>query len=170
MTAPLMEKVTAVLVERGFGVLRFNFRGVGGSTGSWGEGIGEIDDIDAAVAAAASTYAGLPLGVAGWSFGAAASLSWQARERSSLNWVGIAPPVVHNDSPRLPPPDDLATAARTFIVGDRDQFVKVTELSDYASEIDAEIHVLRGSDHFFYFREDRVGAAVADGLGSVAID
>jgi alpha/beta superfamily hydrolase len=42
--------------------------------------------------------------------------------------------------------------------------VTVEGLTEYATSIDAHIEVLQGSDHFFYFREERVAAAVADGL------
>lgn len=159
MTAPLMQKVTAVLVDRGLAVLRFNFRGVGRLTGEWAEGIGEIDDIGAAIEAAAAKYRPIPSCIAGWSFGAATSLNWQARERSRLPWVGIAPPIF-----RLPQPQDLADASRTFIVGDRDQFVTVDQMEGYAASVDGEVQVIRGSDHFFYFREDRVGGMVANAL------
>ena len=163
MTAPLMEKVTSVLVERGLAVLRFNFRGVGRSTGHWADGVGEIDDVHAAVAAAVDDYPSLQLGIAGWSFGAATSLLWEAREGSTLPWVGIAPPVMRDGVARLPPPDALVAAHRTFIIGDRDQFVTVDQIQDYASEIGAEVHLLRGSDHFF-FREARVADVVATAL------
>ena len=52
-------------VERGFSVLRFNFRGVGASTGSHGFGETEIHDVDAAVAVARTAYPKLPLAVSG---------------------------------------------------------------------------------------------------------
>ncbi|HEY4606582.1 MAG TPA: alpha/beta hydrolase, partial [Acidimicrobiia bacterium] len=49
MMAPLMIAVTTRLVERGFSVLRFNFRGTGGSTGEHDEGAAEQFDVAAAV-------------------------------------------------------------------------------------------------------------------------
>lgn len=164
MTVPLMAKVTEALVGRGLAVLRFNFRGVGRSTGTWGGGLGEVDDVHAAVTEAAQTYEALPRGLAGWSFGAATSLQWQAREASTMPWVGIAPPVVRDGVDRLPSPGRLAPADRTFIVGDRDQFVTVQQIEDYASQIGASVQVLSGSDHFFFFREERVADAVTAAL------
>jgi alpha/beta superfamily hydrolase len=166
MTAPLMEAVTRSLVNRGFGVLRFNFRGVGSSDGVHDRGVGEMDDIAAAVEAAREAYPDLALGLAGWSFGAATALRYQARSGSTLPYVGIAPPVTSDRTPVLPDATHLAEANRTFIVGDRDQFVTVDELRAYAGSIGAQVEVLEGSDHFFYFREERVAAAVADGLTS----
>jgi alpha/beta superfamily hydrolase len=166
-----MQKVATVLVERGLAVLRFNFRGVGASTGSWGGGVGEIDDVATAVHAAAAEHPDLPLGIAGWSFGAATSLKWQARERSTLPWVGIAPPLLRDGTYRLPPPETLAPGVRTFIIGDRDQFVTVDEIRDYAAELDdAEVRVVEGSDHFFFFREDRVAGIVAEALCAACLE
>jgi alpha/beta superfamily hydrolase len=67
-------------------------------------------------------------------------------------------------SPALPAAHELEDSHRTFIVGNRDQFVTVDDLAAYALSIGARIEVLDGSDHFFYFREERVAAAVADAL------
>ena len=133
MTAPLMEKVTNVLVDRDIAVLRFNFRGIGTSAGTWDGGVGEIDDVAAAVDAAAEAYPALQLGIAGWSFGAATSLRWAARDKSTLPWVGIAPPPPTRDDKRhLPLTADLRDAQRLFILGDRDQFATVDVMEDYA--------------------------------------
>ena len=55
-------------------VLRFNFRGVGQSSGIHDEGIGEQDDLRAAVDYLAGRYPGLPLVAAGFSFGSRVGL------------------------------------------------------------------------------------------------
>lgn len=164
MRAPLMEKVTTELVAAGLAVLRFNFRGVGGSTGEWSGGEGEIDDVAAAVATAVRAFPDLPLGLAGWSFGAATALNWIARDRRPVPYVGIAPALNSNLSPGLPAPEELPPAPRRFVLGDRDQFTTVEELAAYATSVGADLVVLPGSDHFFYFREQRVARAVVDGL------
>ncbi len=164
MTAPLMNNVTRHLVAAGFAVLRFNFRGVGTSTGTHGLGVDEMDDISAAVDVAIARYPELPFGICGWSFGAATALRWQARQQSHAPYVGIAPPVQSDRSPALPPPADLMPAPRRFIIGDRDQFCTVEQIETYADSIGASVEVLNGSDHFFYFREERVATAVSDHL------
>lgn len=165
MNAPLMVKVTEALVAKGVAVLRFNFRGVGGSSGSHDYGEGEINDIAAAMAEAAATYPDLPLAIAGWSFGAATSLRWQARDGSAHTYVGIALPVGRESSPSLPTPSELLPAQRYLIIGDRDQFTTLERVHRYGTAIGAEVDLMRGSDHFFYFREGRVAAAVARALG-----
>lgn len=162
MTAPLMHKVTKGLVARELAVLRFNFRGVGLSTGTWDGGLGEIDDVAAAVRHAGAELPETPMGLAGWSFGAATALAWQAREQDATPFSGIAPPIRTELVERLPQPRQLAAARRLFIVGDRDQFVTVDEMTAYVEDAGGTLAVLTGSDHFFYFREDRVATLMAD--------
>jgi alpha/beta superfamily hydrolase len=165
MNVPLLEAIAADLVNRSVAVLRFNFRGVGRSTGVHDGGLAEIDDVAAAVAHAGETYPDLEFGVAGWSFGATAALRWHARDRSDHNYVGIAPGIGPNASQRVPEPESLRPAHRTFIIGDRDQLVPTAAVIDYAERARATLHVLKGSDHFFYFREQKVACLLAAGLG-----
>ncbi len=165
MNVPLLEAITADLLTRSVAVLRFNFRGVGRSTGSHDDGLAEIDDVAYAMAYATESLPKLEFGIAGWSFGAAAALRWHARDRSDHNYVGIAPGIGANASQRLPEPELLQPAPRTFIIGDRDQLVPVAEIIDYAEKAAATLHLLKGSDHFFYFREQKVACLLAAGLG-----
>jgi alpha/beta superfamily hydrolase len=165
MNVPLLETITSDLIGRSVAVLRFNFRGVGRSTGSHDGGIAEIDDVAAAVAHAHDRFPDLDFGVGGWSFGAAAALRWHARDRSEHNYIGIAPGIGPNAGQRLPIPESLHDAPRTFIVGDRDQLVPPELVVDYAEKAGAIVHVLKGSDHFFYFREQKVACLLAAGLG-----
>ena len=157
MTAPLMEKVTAELVGAGMAVLRFNFRGVGASDGSWGEGVEELRDIAAAMDEASG--AGLRVGLSGWSFGAAMALRWQAATGDTTVYCGISPPVAD-----LPSSADLAAAERTIIMGERDQLIHFEASKAYAASIDARF-IPMSADHFFYYREARVAAHVVDSLG-----
>ncbi|MEX1281523.1 MAG: hypothetical protein AB1Z55_12475, partial [Acidimicrobiia bacterium] len=66
-------------------------------------------------------------------------------------------------TPDLPTPD-TGRGRRALVVGDRDQFVSPVDLAAYAAEVGAELHVMPGSDHFFYVRERRLADLVADGL------
>lgn len=157
MTAPLMHKVTKQLVDLGAAVLRFNFRGVGASEGEWGGGIAEVDDVGAAFAVAAGTE--LAVGVAGWSFGGGTALAWQAATGDASPFAGIAAAIS-----LAPDADELKPARRSFLIGDRDQFVSISEMEGYASDIGARVVVMKGSDHFFYFREERVADFVFESL------
>jgi alpha/beta superfamily hydrolase len=161
MKAPLMERVAAEMSASGIHVLRFNFRGVGKSEGSWGGGLEETHDVAAAIEAARLAFADLPLGITGWSFGASTSLRWQIDTRSELPWVGIAPGIRSYRGSQVPQATELQPADRLIILGDRDQFASVDDMRVFADEAGAALEVLSGSDHFFYFREDIVGGLVA---------
>lgn len=169
MHAPLMRAVARSLGIAGLHVLRFNFRGVGGSEGARGDGSAEIEDVAAAVAAARSKYPDLAAGVAGWSFGAVTALRWQARDGSTMAYVGIAPAIGLPGYIGVPPADSLAPARRLFVIGDRDQYTSVDAVEEYAATIGADLRVMPGNDHFFFFRHDRVAAAVADHFGGRAL-
>lgn len=161
MRAPLMNHVAEGLASRGFTVLRFNFRGVGESTGTHGYGLAEINDVTAAWEAAGTEEGPMVLG--GWSFGAATSLAWMAATNTAVPWAGIAPPISRANSPGLPL--RLPPAPRTFILGDRDQFTTVAETEAYIAQVSGELHVIKGSDHFFYFREEVVTDLMAKAFG-----
>lgn len=156
MNAPLIAALARLLTKEGWAVLRFNFRGVGGSSGSWGGGEAEVNDVAAAMRAAQARHPRLPIHLAGWSFGAATALRWQGAGGDTSPYVGIAPPVASELTPPLPAPGELAAAPRTLIIGDRDQFASVEELRAYAEAIGARLEVLKGSDHFFHFRDVRL--------------
>ncbi len=168
MTAPLMRAVAQSLTAAGLHVLRFNFRSVGQSEGEWGAGIGEVGDVAAAVEAAGLAFPEETVSLAGWSFGATTSLRWQTESESTHAWVGIAPGIKPYRGTDPPDTNRLQPAARLVIAGDRDQFASVDAIRDFADRIGARVEIMPGSDHFFYFREAKVGEMVAQFLGGRA--
>lgn len=163
MTHPILGALVKRLTSEGFTTVRFNFRGVGESTGIHDDGIGELSDVASVVGLVEDELPPLS-GITGWSFGAAMALSWQAKTGSMVSYVGIAPPVESPLTPDLPEPEELRPAQRLFIVGERDQFVDVPKLNAYAHSIGAEISIYRGSDHFFVFKHDRLADDVTEFL------
>jgi len=154
MNAPLMIAVTRRLVARGHTVIRFNFRGSGASTGAHDYGEAELVDISAAVDHARSLD--LPLGVAGWSFGAGVALNWLATSGETMTYAGVAPATDHL-------PDELPRGPKRIILGTRDQVIDADALRRYAADRGIDL-VLTPGDHFFHGRGDRIGDLVGQGL------
>lgn len=154
MMAPLMIAVTQKLVDRRHTVVRFNFRGTGSSTGSHESGVGELLDVAAAVDVALKL--GLPLGIAGWSFGAWTALRWLAEQEAALPYAGIAPPP--NGLP-----DVLPDGPKRIILGTREQVIDAAALTDYAKRQSIDL-LLTPGDHFFHGRGKRIGDLVGQAL------
>ncbi len=84
---------TKALARIGCVVLRFNFRGVGRSAGTWDKGVGELSDYRAAIDYMASAYPGLQIWAAGFSFGSYVAMTAGADDDRVCALIGIAPPV-----------------------------------------------------------------------------
>jgi uncharacterized protein len=92
MNNNVVYRLAKALVDGGVAVLRFNFRGVGASTGRYGEGAGEEEDARDALAFLAARHPGLPLWTTGVSFGARVGLTVGAAQArvAKLLAVGMA--------------------------------------------------------------------------------
>jgi alpha/beta superfamily hydrolase len=89
MNNNVVYRAAKALVEGGLATLRFNFRGVGASTGRYDEGVGEEDDARDALAFLRARHPTLPIWMAGFSFGARVGLTVGAREPSVVKLLGI---------------------------------------------------------------------------------
>jgi hypothetical protein len=154
MNSPLMIAVTRRLVERGHVVFRFNFRGTGASTGT--HDFGNAEKLDVAAVLDHARALNLPLGIAGWSFGAVVALNWLAGSGGQIPYVGIAPA-----PERLPA--ELPTGPKRIILGTREQVIDAEGLRMYAIEKGIDL-VLTPGDHFFHGRGNKIGDLVGQGL------
>ena len=89
MNNNVVYRAARALVDAGVAVLRFNFRGVGASTGRHDGGVGEEDDALAALDVLAQRHPSLPLWMAGFSFGARVGLTVGARDERVEKLLGI---------------------------------------------------------------------------------
>jgi alpha/beta superfamily hydrolase len=142
-------------VERGFAVLRFNFRGTGQSTGAHDDGGGEIQDVEAAVETGQGM--GLPLFLAGWSFGAGMALNWLASQDDAPPYAGIAPWW------STVPESELPSGPKRIVLGTRDQVIDHDVIRHYAETHSIDL-VLTPGDHFFHGRGRKIGNLVAQGF------
>lgn len=160
MRNPLVAGIARACAERGWYALRFNFRGVGGSSGTWSGGRDEALDVAAAVAHARGSAPGLPLGLVGYSFGALMSLRWLSRggQTDALVLVGLPLRSVNGgDNDIAPVPDGTV-----IVAAERDQFGTAAELR--ARFPRAEVMEVKGADHFFVGQRDELQRLVTDAL------
>jgi hypothetical protein len=160
MRNPLVAALARAIAERDLYALRFNFRGVGASAGTWTGGALEWRDVGDAVAHARGLAPRMPLGVAAYSFGAVQTLRWmeEGGRVDGLALVGVPLRSVDMSRTALPHVPD-----GTFIVAaERDQFGTADELR--AALPRGRIAVVSGVDHFFVGKRDEVGRLVADEL------
>lgn len=138
--------------ELGLNVLRFNFRGVGASEGSYDEGKGEADDLAEILDGLAEKFPSQPLYLAGFSFGAFVAASYAARQqRQPLKRVFlIAPPVHHFAMENI---HDLR-APVSIVIGEHDELVPVDEVVNWAHSLSdhpvSRVYVLPEASHFFH--------------------
>ncbi len=151
------------LVRIGVAALRFNFRGTGGSEGTFDEGQGERDDYRAALDYAATRFPGLPIWAVGMSFGAWVASAVAAADPRVALIVAIAAAVDHYDY------SALASAGKpVFVVhGEEDTIAPVRQVRRlYAAMAEPkELVVIEGADHVFDGRTSLVGEAIEDLLG-----
>jgi len=140
----------------GFPVLRFNFRGTGLSQGDHDHGIGEVDDVRAALDWLDNELH-LPLIFAGFSFGAAVGLKaacadWRVKAAISVG-TPVVPVAADTELPRIYTFDFLHDCAKPklFVSGARDQFGPRTKLEALVRSLPEpkKLVVIEGADHFF---------------------
>ncbi len=141
---------TRALGDRGWSTLRFNFRGVGASTGRYGEGVAEVEDVAAALAFLKTRVAG-PCYLVGYSFGAAVVARALRRGLEAAGAVLIAPPIAFMDLSFLPETPGL----RLIVAGDRDELCPLPDLERLLRTCrpPVEVRTAAGADHFFGGRE-----------------
>lgn len=164
---PLLWAIRIELAHRGFVVLSFNFRGVMGSEGEFGGGIGELADVRAAVDRAREESDG-PTFLAGWSFGAHVALRAAIDDErlAALALVGI--PLVDTTLPPLPDPDRLRAYDRPVLLlsGGADQYSPEPDVRALAGQLShATVVIVPDADHYFAKREREAGAIVAEFAG-----
>jgi alpha/beta superfamily hydrolase len=156
-----------VFSRRGFSVLRFNFRGVGRSQGAYDRGEGELSDAAAALDWL-QTYNpdAEACWVAGFSFGAWIGMQLLMRRPEIDSFIAVAPPA------NLYPFDFLAPCPSSGLVvqGSKDEIVppesvmKLVQKLSQQRDIDLELRLVEGANHFFHSRLDQLVAHVEDYL------
>src|SRR6187402_1672503 len=152
------------LVRAGCAVLRFNFRGVGRSEGTFTGGPGEREDFTAALDYVAARYPGLPIWAAGFSFGAWVALETGAVDPRVSVLIGIAPPVATSVSGMnyTFPNTEASTKPRFFVQGEADDVCPVEGMWAFYGKLEEpkELVVIDAADHLFDGKTQEVGEAL----------
>ncbi len=170
MSVGLIRLICEELSARGVAALRFNFGGVGRSTGTFTDGADEPEDIFAACEflGGLEEVAAGPVGLAGWSFGSWMALKALADGLPAAACAVVAPPLDFHDWGAVAERLVSSEATRHYIVGEFDQFCAPAALQEFAAAISAEdarnVTVLPDADHFLFGREREVVNLVSDFL------
>ena len=146
MQNPVVSVITAAYKKKGYGTLKFNFRGVGESRGDYDNGMGESNDLQAAISFMAdSGFTRLDL--AGYSFGA-----WVISTMTSI------PPAVKNIILVSPPSGMMAFShtpamdlVKGIITGEEDSIAPASNIRQLLQEFKspAGLEIIPGADHFY---------------------
>jgi uncharacterized protein len=147
MDNKVVQTVARALVQCGYTVVRFNFRGVGASQGSWDEGRGEVDDALAVLAAHLAPNAANVV-IAGFSFGGYVATQVAAQLAARVpaqphRVLLVAPAVVNFTAAPVP-------AGTLLVHGETDDVVPLAAVLDWARPQQLPVTVLPGAGHFFH--------------------
>lgn len=139
-------------VDMGFSTLRFNFRGIGRSQGTYGDGLGELTDAATALdwlqqqnPDASSIW------ICGFSFGAWISLQLLMRRPEIEGFVAISPPANLYDFTFLSP----CPSSGLVTMGTKDDVVKEEEVRSMLSKLSmqpgarVDYKVIEQADHYY---------------------
>ena len=139
----VVSRASQALASAGYGTLRFNFRGVGQSQGSYDGGRGETDEFRAALDEA-ERRGGLPIVAGGFSFGSSAALRAIAGDGRVRALIAAGLPLAVEGTAGLSRPGVPAL----FVAGERDTLGPPALLEDFVGDA-GKIVVIPGADHFF---------------------
>ncbi len=153
-------RAAQALADARIAALRFNFRGVGTSTGSYEEGIGEQADVGAALDWLEERYPSLPLVVGGFSFGSMVALGAAASDLRVVALFGLGLPVRMYDYTFLADVDKPVL----IVQGEDDEFGSGPEVEAVTDRLGANVTLVRipGGDHYFSGRIDELRDAVSE--------
>jgi alpha/beta superfamily hydrolase len=161
---------TAKTLNRfGLPVLRFNFRGVGLSEGTYDKGRGEVEDAAAALDFLATEYPGAPLLLAGFSFGSWVGLRAGCHASRVKELIGLGLPVGDLGNQEFSYLDACAKPM-LLVCGEFDMYCPPQKLQAMTDAFPANVKeqtkvaVIRGADHFFAGHLPELDRTIADWL------
>jgi alpha/beta superfamily hydrolase len=152
--------LSETLLQASLASFKFNFRGVGGSQGEFGQGIGEQEDVEAAISfiSTVKEVDSKRIGLAGYSAGAGFAFPVGFKDDRIKTLVAISPPLAMFDFDFLkgcPKP-------KLLISGSRDNFTPANQFLEFCQNLPEpkEYESIEGADHFYWGYESRLAAKV----------
>ncbi|MGV8059331.1 MAG: alpha/beta hydrolase [Smithellaceae bacterium] len=148
----VVEAIQEAFTAEKYATLRFNFRGVGRSTGFYDEGIGEQEDIFA-VCNYLRSIGILKISFAGYSFGSwVGSKVMERDDHPFVSAIFISPPISYFDFYF----NKLSCKINMIISGDNDQFCNINALKEQIKNINSTLKIITNTDHFYFGREEEL--------------
>jgi len=142
----VVETLVEVYQDKGFSTLRFNFRGVEGSEGSYDEGKGEQEDVRSALKYVYERGK-RDVDLTGYSFGAWVNAKINDSHSLCNRIVMISPPVAFLDFTFL----SYNPKIRFVVVGGKDNIAPADKITNVINTWNPKAHfeVIEGADHFY---------------------
>jgi alpha/beta superfamily hydrolase len=163
MLTPVIMRAEQAFQEAGYTTLAFNFRGVGGSEGTHGEGRAEVADVIGALGHFEEALGARPklLSVAGYSFGSYVGAMAAAADQRVGFYLGIAPPLNRYDFGFL----RQAICRVALIGGTHDEFCEAARFEALYLSLPATPWTrILDTDHFFSDARDDLTQACRDAI------
>ena len=146
MHNPVVISICSVYSRQGFTTLRFNFRGVGNSRGRYANGIGEQQDVIAAMDCLANV--GIQeIDLAGYSFGAWVNAFLGCGDADIANMLMISPPVAFVDFSAI----SEISCLKLIVTGSRDDIAPADMIKKSLPKWNraARLEIINDADHFY---------------------
>ncbi|HEU4652995.1 MAG TPA: alpha/beta family hydrolase [Steroidobacteraceae bacterium] len=159
MTNKVVHMLARAFNELAMPAVRFNFRGIGRSAGTYDEGRGETSDCEAVAHWAAKRWPTARLVLGGFSFGGAVAIR-AAAELAPAKLVTVAPAIRKVEVG----PEHIPVCPWLIVQGDSDELVDATDIKQWAHGLPQPpvLKCLAGVDHFFHGKLNELRDTVVD--------
>jgi alpha/beta superfamily hydrolase len=156
----VVNSLSETLTQASLASFKFNFRGVGASQGEFGQGIGEREDVEAAISFV-STVKGIDskrIGLAGYSAGAGFALPVGFNDDRIRALAAVSPPLPMFDFDFL----KNCPKPKLLISGSRDDLIPINQFLEFCQNLPEpkECESIEGADHFWWGYESRMAVKV----------
>ena len=166
MHNPVVDTVQGAYAHHGYATLRFNFRGVGSSQGDYDNGVGEQDDVRAAIAYLRQADM-TAVTLAGYSFGAWVNTGVAADKDTSVeSMLMVSPPVGFIEFKNV----NSLSCLDLVVTGSQDEIAPVDQIHDLLPlwNPDAQFEIIDGCDHFYIGYLDKLQSILTRYLQSAS--